>query len=145
MKWAVLWLLLAVLFSVGVGSLNLPLLHRLVENGIRQEAIATKLTPEFHNTVRYEYQVKGTKFEGQTQSWRPNPPLSEIKVGQPLIIYYDPKNPSLSVLGDPTPMLTNEVVSVGMIAVAAPTVIVCLAINNLRKKRLKIERQAKKL
>ena len=84
MKWVILWLFLAVLAFAGMGSVNLPLFHRIKANGVRQQAIATKLTPESHYTVCYEYQVDGAKFEGRDQSWPPNPPLNEIKVGQSL-------------------------------------------------------------
>jgi hypothetical protein len=97
MKWAMLWLILAVVFALGIGSLNVPLFNRLITNGVREQATAVKLTPEFHNTVCYEYQVGGMKFEGQSQSWLPNPPLEQIKVGESLVIYYDPLNPSRSV------------------------------------------------
>jgi hypothetical protein len=137
MKWVILWLVLAVVFLVGIGSFNLSLFHGLMENGVRQQAIATKLTPEFHNTVCYEYQVNGTKFEGRDQSWNPNPPLTTIKVGQSLVIYYDPQNPSRSVLGNPGPMLTNELIAVGMITLVIPTIVVFRLKQYQRRRLLK--------
>jgi len=133
--WAILWLILAAVFGFGIGSFNVPLFERLVTNGVLGRATAVKLTPEIHNTVCYEYQVRGAKFEGQKQSWRPNPPIGQITVGQPLVIYYDPLNPSFSVLGDPEPMLTNEIISVGMVVLAFPTAIVFGLMQNQRKKR----------
>ena len=137
MKWAILWLVLAAVFAIGIGSLKVPLLNRLIAHGVKAQATAVKLTPEFHNTVRYEYQVDGTKFEGQDQSWLPNPPLQQIKVGQPLVIYYDSLNPSISVLGDPKPMLNNELISVGMVVIAFPTFIVFAVRKHLRQRRSK--------
>jgi hypothetical protein len=140
MKWVILWLLLAVLAFIAMGSVNLPLFHRIRANGVRQQAIATKLTPEFHYTVCYEYQVDGAKFEGQDQSWPPNPPLNEIKVGQSLVVYYDPQNPSRSVLGNPEPRLMNELTSVGTVTLVLPTVIVFGLMQYLRKLDLKAKR-----
>jgi len=137
MKWAILWLVLVAVAAIGVGGLNVPLFNRLTAHGVEAQATAVKLTPEFHNTVRYEYQVGGIKFEGQDQSWLPNPPLEQIKVGQALVIYYDPLNPSRSVLGDPKPMLTNELIFAGMVALAFPTAIVFALRQYLRQKRLK--------
>jgi hypothetical protein len=134
MKWAILWFVLAVLFALGIGSFNLPLFNGLLAHGVEAPATAVKLTPEFHNTVRYEYQVDGKKFEGQDQSWLPNPPVAEIKVGQALVIYYDPQNPSHSVLGNPKPMLANELISVGMAALLFPTFIVFTLRQRLRRK-----------
>jgi hypothetical protein len=137
MKWAILWLILAAAFALGIGTLNVPLFNHLIRNGVREQATAVKLTPEFHNTVRYEYQVGAIKFEGQSQSWLPNPPVEKIKVGEPLVIYYDPLNPSRSVLGDPKPMLTNELISVGMVVLAVPTVIVFRLMQYQRRKHSK--------
>ncbi len=73
MKWPILWLVLAAIFGFGIGSLNVPLFDRLVDYGVQTHAIVVKLTPEFHNTVCYEYQVGGVKFDGQSQSWSPKP------------------------------------------------------------------------
>jgi hypothetical protein len=67
----------------------------------------------------------------------PNPPLEQIKVGESLVIYYNPLNPTRSVLGDPKPMLTNELIFVGMVVLAVPTVIVFRLIQYQRRKQSK--------
>lgn len=132
-EWAIPWLIIAVIVAFVVGSLNLPLLGRLVTDGVQAQATIVELTPKIHNTVRYEYQVGSQKFEGQGRSWRPNPPIDEIHVGQSLVIYYDPSNPSRSVLGDPKPMLTNEIISVGIAVLLIPTFIVFAIREKYRK------------
>jgi hypothetical protein len=124
MKYVITWLVLAALFAVALGSINLRDYHRFLAQGVLGHATVTSLHPEFHNTVRYEYRVAGQTFHGQMQSWSPNPELQQLSVGQTLVIYYDPGHPEQSVLGDPKPMLENETISVGLAAILVPAFIV---------------------
>src|SRR5207249_8134067 len=124
MRYAITWLLLVTMLAIGIGSLNWPTYRRVAERGVSGQATVIELLPKNHNTVRYEYQVAGRTFKGQGSSWRPNPPLEQLKVGQPLVIYYDPEHPEESVLGDPKPILENEVISIALTAVGIPTFLV---------------------
>jgi hypothetical protein len=134
MKWLALWIFLAVLTFVGIGQLNLPF-YLLLHRGVWSEAAATRLTPEDHHTVHYEYEVGGKRFQGHDQSWKPNPPVERIRVGQVLAVYYDPKNPGRSALGNRRPMLANELIFVGLSALAMPTVFVLRLRGWVRKRR----------
>jgi hypothetical protein len=124
MRYAITWLVLATVIVIGIGSLNWPVYHRLVAVGVSGQASVVELLPKIHNTVRYDYRVGGQVFEGQMQSWQPNPPLEQLRVGQPLVIYYDPQNAAESVLGNPKPMLENETISVALAGVGVPSFIV---------------------
>lgn len=124
MKYAITWLVLAVAIAIGWGSLDLPSYRRLVTQGIRAEGKIIELHPEHHNTARYGYLVAGQTFVGQKQSWQPNPPLEEMRVGQTVVVYYDPESPEQSVLGDPKPILQNEIISIALAAVIGPAFIV---------------------
>lgn len=64
-----------------IGSLNWPAYYRMTKRGIRGTGTVVQLLPEIHNTVRYEYQVAGRRFEGQMQSWPPNPAVEQLNVG----------------------------------------------------------------
>jgi hypothetical protein len=75
------------------------------------QAAVVELHPEFHGTARYEYHVGGRLFQGQTQPAAPNPPLAELRLGQSLVVFYDPEDPAKSVLGDPKLMLKTEPLS----------------------------------
>jgi hypothetical protein len=119
-----MWLVLASVIAVGIGSLNWSAYHRMVAVGVVGEGRVVELLPKIHNTVRYDYHVGTQAFEGQMQSWQPNPPLEQLSVGQPLVIYYDPQHPAESVLGNPNPMLQNETTSVALAAVGVPSFIV---------------------
>src|SRR5437016_1374800 len=105
MKYAITWVVLAFVIAVGIGSVNWPAYRRMAARGVSGKATVVELLPKIHNTVRYHYEVGGRKFEGQTQSWQPNPPLEQLGVGQSLVIYYDPQRPGESVLGDPKSIL----------------------------------------
>lgn len=124
MRYAITWLALAITIVVVVGRLNWPGYRRLAAVGVPGRATVVEVLPNIHNTVRYEYRVDGRAFQGQMQSWRPNPPLPQLAVGHALVIYYDPQHPEDSVLGYPKPMLQNETISVALAAVIIPTVMV---------------------
>ena len=124
MRYVLTWLVLSAAVAIGIGSLNWTSYRRMAARRVSGQATVIELLPNIHNTLRYEYQVAGRTFQGQMQSWPPNPPLGQLGVGQPLVIYYDPEHPEQSVLGDPTPMLKNETMSVGLAAILFPTLLV---------------------
>ena len=97
---------------------------RSVKSVMSGRATVVELLPKNHTTVRYEYQVAGRTFQGQMQSWQPNPPLEQLSVGQPLFVYYDPEHPEESVLGDPKPIFKNETIAIALAAVGFPTFLV---------------------
>ena len=135
-KYVVAWLLLAIVITVGIGSLSWPTYRRLAARGVSARAIVIELLPKFHDTIRYRYDVAGRTFEGQKSSWPPNPPSGEIKIGQPLVIYYDPMEPSTSVLSDPKPILENETIFVLLAAFGFPTFVVLVWILSDARKRM---------
>ena len=123
-KCVFIWLIMAVVIVIGVGSLNWVSYRRLVTRGVSTSATVLELLPNNHNTVRYEYQVAGRTFRGRMQSWGPNPPLEQLSVGQVVIVYYDPEQPGESVLGDPKPIFKNETISIALAAVVFPSILV---------------------
>jgi hypothetical protein len=134
MKYAITWLLLAIVIAVGIGSLNWPAYRRMAARGISGKATVLELLPRIHNTVRYQYEVSGQTFEGQMQSWQPNPPLEQLGIGQSVIIFYDPEQPATSVLGDPKPILQNETISVLLAAFVIPTFVVLTLVWRVSRK-----------
>ena len=124
MRYLIAWLALAVVVGIGIGNLNWPNYRRMVVRGVSGQATVVELLPKIHNTVRYEYRVARQSFQGQMQSWQPNPPLEQLRVGEPLVIYYDPGHPEDSVLGDPRSMLRNETISIALAAVGLPTLLI---------------------
>jgi Protein of unknown function (DUF3592) len=136
MKYVLTWLSLACIVAVVAGYLDLPSYRRMAARGVPGSATVVELTPQFHNTLRYEYQVAERTFQGQMQSRTPNLPLERLRVGQSVVVYFDPANPSDSVLGDPKPMLANEIESVAVLAVVFPSFIVLVWAMKASPKRL---------
>ncbi len=101
------WLLLAAGFG-WLFSADYRAHSRLADHGVVGEAVVEETLPQIHQTVKYHYEAAGRTFEGRGLSWRPNPDLSEIKPGQKLVVYYDPANPSFSMLGDPRQPLQSD-------------------------------------
>jgi hypothetical protein len=120
----IVWLALVVLVGVGLGSPNWRAYHNIVARGVPCQALVIEIPPRRHGTVRYEYHVSGGTFEGQSQPKQPNPPLKQLKIGQTLTAYYDPKHPEISVLGDPDAILANETLFIVLAALGAPTVLI---------------------
>jgi uncharacterized protein DUF3592 len=136
MKLAIIWLALALIVLVGIGGLNWPSYRRLAVRGVQVQAAVVELLPNAHNTVRYEYRVGQRVYEGQSQSRQPNPPLDKLRIGQVVTIYYDPEHPETSVLGDPTPILQNETISIALAAFGVPTFVVASWAWRRSRKRL---------
>jgi len=141
MKYFVIWLALFLAFAVGLGSLNLPTYYKIATHGVSGKASVVELLPNIHNTVRYKYHAAGQVLQAQHQPWQPNPPLERLNVGDQLVIYYLPDRPEESVLGDPRPILKNEIVSVGLAAVIFPTFLVLIGKIQISRRRRQKNRQ----
>ena len=76
-----------------------------------------------------EYHVAGRSFHGQTQPSMPNPPLEQLTIGQPVVVFYDPEKPEDSVLGDPKPILQNETISVLLGATIIPIFLIAILLG----------------
>jgi hypothetical protein len=138
MRYVLAWLLLAAAIAIGIGRLNWTSYRHMAAHGISGPATVMELLPKIHNSLRYEYQVAGRTFQGQMQSWPPNPALDQLAIGQSLVIYYDPEHPEESVLGDPGPMLRNETISIGLAATLFPTLLVVMWARRAARKHANV-------
>ena len=121
-----IWLGILVIISSAIGSQRLIKFWRLAKYGIEGEAIVTKLSPEYHQNVCYEYRVNGMPYKGRALSKYPNPNFDQLLIGNKLIVFYNPNDPSLSSIGNPDALLKNELISISLAAIlgASFTVIV---------------------
>jgi hypothetical protein len=124
MKHVLIWLALAVAFAVGGSSLDWIGYRGVVTHGVRVRATVTAVLPKDHASARYQYQADGRTFRGQMCPWPPNPPLEQLRVGQTVVVYYDPEFPGNSVLGDPRLIWRNEVETFAVGALLFPTILV---------------------
>ena len=120
----IIWLILAFITAVGLGSLNIPTFWRLTKHASHCQGAVTEVTVDYHNTVRYQYTVNNRVYTGQTQTGMPNPEPGKLRPGDALIVFFDPDAPSTSVLEAPDALLKNEIISWGLAALVMPSLVV---------------------
>jgi hypothetical protein len=118
------WLFLAVLIGGICGSINLPCYYSLLNHGVATTGTIVELTPQQHQTAIAEYHVDGRRYTAQDQVTGPNPPLSELKVGDAIVVFYVPGQLAYYTFGDPRGRLPNELMSVIFAGLLMPTMIV---------------------
>jgi len=120
----IIWLILALITAVGLGSLNIPTFWRLTKHASDCQGAVTEVTVDYHNTVRYQYKVNNRVYTGQTQTGMPNPEPGKLRPGDALVVFFDPDAPSTSVLEAPDALLKNEIISWGLAALVVPSLVV---------------------
>jgi hypothetical protein len=95
------FLIFASLYNL-LGIRNLSRYERLSEYG-KQAKIATVLAkePQNHQFIKYQYQVGSDSFQGVGRTGNVNPSFDRLKIGDSVIVFYDPDTPNNSILGDP--------------------------------------------
>ena len=74
---------------------------RLAHVGAHTSGLVIAKEPKNHASIRYEYRVKGTRYEGtMTAGWMGIPPLEDVHIGEPLSVTYWPERP-VSTPGNP--------------------------------------------
>ena len=133
MRYVAAWFVLAIMTALGLGSINWRFFHQIADRGVVTKGVVLELMPKIHDTIRYEFKAGGNTYAGRSSPWLPNPPVAEMKVGQAVIIYYDPLNPFHSVAGDPKPMLANETITVVLAALTVPILVVAACAKGISR------------
>jgi hypothetical protein len=91
--------------------------YKLARTAVETKALVTAKEPENHGLIHYSYVVAGETFYGIGHAGNGNPDFSGIRIGQELVTFYDSKEPSRSILGDPRSHLkvNLQVVIVGLL------------------------------
>jgi hypothetical protein len=108
-KTFVLWLLGALAITIPMSRENLVQFYRLRRIGVMASGVVTDLQPGNHQAVYYSYEVAGKAFSGIGRAGFGNPEFCCIRVGQTVIVYYLPHDPSESCVGLPNELIKNEV------------------------------------
>jgi hypothetical protein len=80
----------------------------LAKGGRPARAAVTALEPRNHQQVHYTFRLDGRVYAGTGQAGYGAPRFSELAVGDSIPIYYLPRNPEKSAIGDPRPRFRNE-------------------------------------
>ena len=124
MRYLLAWLALAIVIAGATGSVNWLEYQRLASNGVVIEGSVKDLLPKQHQYVEYEYSVNGVAYRNRAHSWPPNPAFRDLSIGQAVTAYYDPAEPSRSVLGQPDAILRHEMRSIILAILIFPTIAV---------------------
>jgi Protein of unknown function (DUF3592) len=118
-KILVLWSAGAAAIAIPLYRLNMPHLLRL-GRGVRGNGVVTALEPADHQAVRYKFDALGKTYSGVGRAGFGNPEFCCLSVGQNVIVYYDPADPSESCLGIPQELTKNEIPPVLLAGIVFP-------------------------
>ena len=92
------------------------------------QATITSQDFSFHNTAHYQYAVDGKVYQSGSAGW-----ASDVRVGESLVIHYDPNQPWNNLLGNfSSPVPIGFLVKLVLVDIAALSII--LLTYNARKK-----------
>ncbi|MBS1990424.1 MAG: hypothetical protein JSS83_07895 [Cyanobacteria bacterium SZAS LIN-3] len=106
-KTLVLWIFLACIFAVIIGSINLPTFYRLRQNGMAADSIVTGLTPKDHNTFSYSFKLGSETYTGRGSIDE----LGGRGIGAHVPITYVADSPVLSASGNVHERFQSEIQS----------------------------------
>ena len=93
-------LLSGLIFGFACYSLRVPGLYRIARNGTAIDGRVIEKQPKNRNHVKYSYEVGGKSFEGSDGV---GARFETIKPGESIRVFYDPRDPGLSLLGTTPP------------------------------------------
>lgn len=116
-----IWLILVIIgFIAGIIITDGLQHYRLMSRGVEIQGRVTDKEPKQHNHVHYSYTVEKQTYNKIGMASRSNPPFEKIKIGDPLIVYYDPDEPSVSCSGNPESYFQDSVIGVAFLTVIFP-------------------------
>lgn len=108
-KFLVLWFVGASLLGFCLGSFNIPSLYRLMHRGIETTGTITDFEPNNHRTVHYSFDVNGKSYSGSQQGGVDGEVTS---ISTRHAVFYLPDDQNVSCMGNPKPMLKNEIIPI---------------------------------
>ena len=120
-----IWLGCAVVFlAVAAFALEAPRYHGLATRGVETKGVVVAKEPDNHSFIRYSYHVNQQEHTGVGNAGGINPSFENLNPGDAVRIYYDPKNPGSSLLGDPKNQYASIVRGIAFLTLIGP--ILCL-------------------
>ena len=118
-KILMLWFVGALAIATPLYRLNMPHFLQL-RQGLRSNGVVTGLEPANHQAVRYKFDVSGNEYSGVGRAGYGNSEFCCLSVGQNVIVYYDPADPSKSCLGIPEKLIKNEIPPILLAGIVFP-------------------------
>jgi hypothetical protein len=120
-----IWIgLVAIFLAVAAYALEVPKYHRLASGGVQTKGLVVAKEPDNHSFIRYSYQVDQQRYTGLGTAGGINPSFEDLNPGDTVTIYYDPRNPGSSLLGNPKGQYESIVRGIAFVTLFGP--IFCL-------------------
>jgi hypothetical protein len=111
------WLVLACVFGIGLGSFNLSTFWALSKRGVSTQGYVLKTEKEV--LIQYRFRVGQKVYIHSDLS----PVTQKLKPGARVPVLYDPQNPQVSILGPVKPRLDNELMTIGLVILCFPALL----------------------
>jgi hypothetical protein len=117
-QFALGWIALAAAMTAPLALLNVPrfasiLIHQRVAQGEVSDKDCAR-----HATVSYKFQIDGKTFDGAGASLAGG--CETARIGQPLAVYFDARDPNVNMGREPRAALWNEIMSIALVALLLP-------------------------
>ena len=117
-----IWILLACLFGfLGIKFLNWSEYRHLANSAVKTTGRITAKEPENHRFIVYSFDVEGRSYSGRGNGGGENPEFEQLRIGDPVSVYYDPQNPNDSFLGNPRKQADSITIGVLFLALVGST------------------------
>lgn len=112
-------LLLAVITAAIVGAVlfNLPKHYRLNKYGIETWGTIISKEKENHQYMRVEYEVDNRKFDSGGHAEDVDKNFDSVQLKEEVIVYYDPRDPQIAVLGNPAKNLKSSISGICFVSI----------------------------
>src|SRR5258708_1108352 len=115
-----LWFIGALAIAIPISQINLVRFYQLAKKGLPTEGVVTDLQPRNHQAVNYRFELAGRTYSNIGRAGFGNPEFCCLTVGQKLIVYYLPDDPTISCSGIPKELIENEVPPLALAGILFP-------------------------
>ncbi len=128
----IVWIALTILVGVvSAFTFELPKYLLLTNRGLPTEGLIIELQPLNHGSVIYSYQVEEQPYVGGGHAGDIDSRFDELRAGQRVLVFYDPKKPGICCLGEPSKHLHSLIVLAVFLATSPSLLILALKIRRI--------------
>ncbi len=121
------------ILAVVLGGRDWPRYRRLQERGVGTDGWVTGKDLLGRRKVSYSFEAGGRLYSGAGIPGHGNPGFAELSVGDRVIVFYLPKDPEISSLGDPKELLRDQNRAMALALLAFLPVLAWFLSRELRK------------
>ena len=115
-----LYLFLAAMVAITIGSLNLMKYRRISNEGKQIVGTVTATDCQNHNLIRYSFEVGERQYAGMGTA--PGN-CNDTAPGDPVEVWYVPDDPGINVVGSARARYVNELISVSLASLVIPGIL----------------------